>query len=161
MKRLLYTLLLGSFLIPASLVAQDQEGPSVKLLGKWEGSGTLFGQEASFSMYWSEALGGKFLNLAFTNRFTDRNGTERSMEANAWYHLDSGTGYWFDSRGKTLPLTFGIAQDTLTVFWGSGEPEKGKTIYIRKGEQVQVADYVYRENAYAPFGSATYLPKEE
>lgn len=145
-------------LLPA---AAQQESPfPEEIRGSWEGSGQLFGQEAVFSMTWERLLGGHFLSLAFGNRFTDRSGVERTLEARAYYNLNTRQGYWFDSRGSILPLLFGIEGKTMTVFWGEEATEKGKTTYTLHPFGVQVEDFVFRGEEYVSFGKAEYLKTE-
>lgn len=108
-------------------------------------------------MKWESTLGGQFLSLEFINRFKDSSGMERTMEARAYYNLRTNRGYWFDSRGQTLPLLFEIGDTAMTVFWGEEATEKGKTIYTLHPSGVQVEDFVYREEAYVSFGKAEYL----
>jgi hypothetical protein len=141
-----------------SLYAFAQPGPAFpdKILGEWAGTGSLFGKQASFSMTWKAPLGGHFLSLEFHNSYTASPGVDSSMDAQAYYHLKTGRGYWFDSRGQVLPLQFEINGDTMTVFWGDEATEKGKTLYTISPSGVEVLDFVCRKKEYAPFGNAAY-----
>lgn len=147
---------LGLLSIP-TVYAQPEPGFPENILGKWEGTGQLFGQEATFSMKWESPLGGQFLSLEFSNRFKDSSGMERAMDARAYYNLRTNKGYWFDSRGQTLPLLFEIGETTMTVFWGEEATEKGKTIYTLHPSGAKAEDFVYKGTDYVSFGNAEYL----
>jgi hypothetical protein len=82
------------------------------------------------------------------------------MEARAYYNLRTNNGYWFDSRGQTLPLLLEIGATTMTVFWGDEDPEKGKTIYTLHPSGAKAEDYVYRGTDYVSFRNAEYLKTE-
>ena len=55
------------------------------ILGKWEGTGTLFGNSATFRMEWQSVLNEKYLKLNFQNQFKDKSGYIRTMEAIGCY----------------------------------------------------------------------------
>jgi hypothetical protein len=127
------------------------------IIGNWNGKGTLFGTQASFSMEWGQVLNKKFIKLVFENKFEDQSGVERVMNAHAYYDLTSMKGQWFDSRGMILPLRLEINDNMMTVFWGSDNTEQGKTVYsILDGEKMNVQDYVLRNENYQAFGEAQY-----
>jgi len=141
----------------ASIQAQSSQGFSEKILGSWYGTGTLFGQTATFTMNWENELNAKFVKLTFENRFTDKSGVERVMNADAYYHLRQSKGHWFDSRGIMLPLSLDITENSMTVLWGNESSEKGKTIYsITDKEHLSVQDFVFKDGSYHPFGIADY-----
>ena len=152
--RITYSICLG--LLSLCAFAQPESAFQGKILGKWSGTGSLFGKDASFSMTWEAPLGAHFLSLKFHNSYTASPGVDRSMDAQAYYNLQTGRGYWFDSRGQELPLQFEIKGDTMLVFWGSEETEKGKTLYTVGPSGAEVRDFVYRGQEYAPFGTASY-----
>jgi hypothetical protein len=157
-----FLLLLMALCALAVVPVNSQSEPVLPraLMGTWEGEGQLFGEAASFYMEWKQSLEGKFLSLSFRNSFTDGSGTMRAMEARAYYQLDSYKGYWFDSRGQMLPLSFHIEGNTLTVLWGDNTTEQGKTIYSFGAAEAEVKDFVYRKDDYVPFGTAAYQKKE-
>jgi hypothetical protein len=126
------------------------------LVGIWEGDGLLFGQPATFTMEWAHSLEGKFMTFGFRNNFTDGSGTTRTMEARAYYQLQSHKGYWFDSRGQMLPLTYEVVNNALTVFWGEAGTERGRTSYTIAAGKAEVIDEVYRDKTYVVFGTASY-----
>lgn len=124
--------------------------------GNWEGSGTLFGMEARFSMIWEKTLNDKFLKLTFQNRFMDKNNNVRVMDAQGFYNTETGKGHWFDSRGQMLPLALEMDKKTLKVLWGDENTEQGKTIYMIVGKKMAVEDYVVKNGEYSAFGKAEY-----
>ena len=140
-----------------SISAFAQKSFAERALGNWEGSGTLFGMEARFSMFWEKTLGEKFLKLTFQNRFMDNKGTVRVMDAQGYYNTATKKGQWFDSRGQNLPLSLEIDKRTLKVIWGDENTERGKTIYVIVGKKMAVEDYVMKNGEYSPFGKAEYV----
>lgn len=126
------------------------------ITGQWTGMGSLFGQEATFTMHWENILENKFMKLTFMNQFKDKSGNEMSMHANGYYDLDQNKGYWFDSRGMMLPLKLELNENSLTVLWGDASAEKGKTIYTLNKGEIDVQDFVFRNDQYIPFGKANY-----
>ena len=66
-------ILLLSLSLSLSLSTFAQKTFADRATGNWEGSGTLFGMEARFSMLWEKTLNDKFLKLTFQNRFMDNN----------------------------------------------------------------------------------------
>jgi len=145
-----------------STFAQSTKGFSEIIIGSWNGTGTLFGQKATFSMKWENELNAKFIKLTFENRFKDKSGMERVMKANAYYHMAQNKGHWFDSRGVMLPLILEVTEHSMTVLWGNENSEKGKTIYsITDEKNLIVQDSVFKDNAYQPFGEAKYRRLKE
>lgn len=162
MKTTIYKfVIVALFLTSGSLQGQSDQSFSAAIVGNWEGSGSLFGQPAEFSMRWSQDLHQNLLSLTFENRFVDNSGTERVMKARAFYHLIQNKGQWYDSRGMMLPLKLELQDEELTVFWGDDKTEKGKTIYSISGETVNVKDFVFRNDIYQPFGEASYKKIKE
>ncbi|TAI48826.1 hypothetical protein [Flagellimonas allohymeniacidonis] len=159
MKKIFYlALLFCSIILVGNIHAQTQGVFSETLLGGWNGTGTLFNQKASFKMQWENELNSKFMVLNFENRFNDKSGVERVMNAKAYYNLEQNKGVWFDSRGMILPLVLEINNDSMTVLWGDQETEKGKTIYsLVDDEHMSVEDFVFKDNSYMLFGRALYL----
>lgn len=130
-------------------------------LGEWEGKGTLMGNTAEFSMKWEQVLNDQFYMLTFRNSMPN---SSFSMDAHAYYKIeDSGTisGYWFDSRGISFPLSGNTEDSTITILWGTPEIEQGKTEYVLTSHnEVTVNDFVLRNDEYALFGEATYQRKK-
>ena len=150
------TLILLSLSLSLSFGAFAQKTFADRAIGSWEGTGTLFGMEARFSMEWEKTLGDKFLKLTFQNRFMDQNNQVRTMDAQAYYNTATGKGQWFDSRGQNLPLSLEIEKKTLKVLWGDENSEQGKTVYVIVGKKMAVEDYVMRDGEFSLFGKAEY-----
>jgi hypothetical protein len=145
------------FYLSINTSAQAQKTFAERALGSWEGTGTLFGMEAQFSMKWERTLNGKFLKLTFQNRFKDQRGKEHVMDAHGYYNTVNGKGQWLDSRGQILPLLLSMDKKTLKVFWGDDDTEQGKTIYMIVGKKMAVEDYVMKDGLLSPFGKAEYV----
>ena len=108
-------------------------------------------------MKWENALNDKFIKLNFKNSFKDRSGAERVMKASAYYNFKQKKGYWFDTRGMMLPLKLEINENSMIVLWGDKLTEQGKTIYsINENRQLNVQDFVFKDDSYFLFGEATY-----
>ncbi len=154
-KSLLLSLMIALSLSPA--VKGQLPEP---FIGQWTGTGTLYNQDASFSMKWEKVLNNEFVRLTFGNRLD--NGSF-SMQATGMYRIESdGTvkGSWFDSRGVHFPLNGKTEGSRLTVHWGTEDFEQGKTVYILTGpEAITVTDYVMKNGNYTKFGEATYTKK--
>ncbi|MDT7831639.1 hypothetical protein RQM59_04565 [Flavobacteriaceae bacterium S356] len=130
-----------------------------EILGRWEGKGTLMGNQATFQMQWNTALNNKFVQLTFSNTFTDKQGITRTLASKAYYNLNTKKGVWIDSRGMILPLALDFTTDTLTVLWGDAHTEQGKTIYKVADNDIQTEDYVLKNEQYFLFGRASYVRK--
>ncbi len=143
------------FIVDTPVINQKQDFVK-KLLGVWKGTGTLMKNSAHFSMQWEQVLNDKFLKLTFQNRFEDKNGKEWIMNANGYYDLTKGKGYWFDSRGMMLPLKVTFEKNALIVIWGDDKTEQGKTVYTLNDDGFGVQDFIYRNGEYYMFGQASY-----
>ncbi len=143
-----------------SRVLAQEHSVIQQFIGAWEGHGTLFGTDATFTMKWEWVLERRFLHLTFKNQTRSRDGTERILRAQAFY-LPIGEGRfegtWFDSRGMVLPLQGSAEQTTLTTLWGTQETERGRTVYRLLNEsELEVEDSVWRGDQLHEFGRATY-----
>lgn len=131
----------------------------------WQGTGTLLGAEADFSMKWTWVLDNKFLKLEFQNKQISRSGLELVLQAHAYYQpkrdlLFEGT--WFDTRGVTFPVTGTIQDSTFTVLWGSPETEQGKKVYtIVSQKEATDTDYFLQGDNYMKFGDTNYQSKNQ
>ena len=129
------------------------------LVGSWEGTGQLFGQNAVYQMEWKSKWDGKFYQLEFANRFES---SENSIiEATAFYSIDKNNepvGKWFDSRGYFLPIKSVLTGNELVSFWGTtNDAEQGKTVYRLVNEnEIEVKDFVLKDSVYSQFGQAIY-----
>ncbi len=125
-------------LIPvAPVVAQNHTEPLAWLEGRWQGSGTMFGNASEAVLDVRPALGGRWLELSWrAGRF----------EGRAFYRAD-GEGRWratwFDNRGISFGIEAALADRTLTSDWGSAETERGRTVYsLRDDGRLEVVDSV-------------------
>lgn len=126
----------------------------------WKGSGNLMGKEATFMMKWEKVLNNEFLKLEFENKRKSDDNTYIPFKANAYYKIieDKIEGHWFDSRGVSFPLSGLLQNNSITIFWGTEETEKGKTVYTyTKLENIVVEDFIFKNGEYLKFGKATYI----
>ncbi len=150
--------------LTSNLTAQNNEKDTLQhlcksLLGHWEGKGTLMGNPATFRMQWSTSLNNQFIQLKFSNSFTDKQGIMRTLESRAYYNFNTRQGVWVDSRGVILPLKLEFTSNTLTVLWGNTQTEQGKTIYKVEKSTIKVEDHVLNKGNYFLFGTASYNKK--
>tara|TARA_R110000868_G_scaffold259361_1_gene517136 strand:+ start:37488 stop:37967 length:480 start_codon:yes stop_codon:yes gene_type:complete len=148
-------------LIVLSASSIDSQAQTLNsFLGEWKGSGFLMGNEADFQMKWEQVLNEQFFKLTFRNSISS---ASFSMDAHSYYKLmDDGTvsGYWFDSRGISFPLSGNFKDQTLIIHWGTPEIEQGRTEYtLLKSNEISVNDFVLRNGEYAQFGEVTYQLK--
>ena len=157
---------LAILLTPASSLhaqAPDLSGLDF-LLGDWDGSGELFGQEATFSMSWTKTLGGQFLRLRFRNALGSGQAAQPILESEALYQpgeTEGWTGAWFDTRGKELALSGQVIEGgrAFRVHWVDPGVEEGVTVYRGlAGGLVEVIDSVAGGSGMRPFGRASYRP---
>ncbi|MCG8604683.1 nuclear transport factor 2 family protein [bacterium] len=60
--------------------------------------------------------------------------------------------------GRVLPLKAEVENGTLVTHWGSYETEHGRTHYRPiSDDRVEVVDFVFKNNAWSPFGQADYV----
>ena len=134
----------------------DEAGVFGRLRGSWEGSGTLFGSPARFSMRWDTTDG--LARLHFSNALEEEGGGATPvLTAFATYRTaEPAEGIWLDSRGETLMLTWTQDGDALVVSWRSLE-ESGRTTYRTLTEDaVEVLDEVSTPDGFSVFGRARY-----
>jgi hypothetical protein len=143
----------GAESIPAS--GESLSSPRVleELVGRWEGSGQLFGAAATFVMSWTPVLDGSFLELEYEIRGAVR------MNARAHYRVGEGErlpGVWIDSRGEILSLAATATDSTLVTEWAS-TTENGRTAYRIDGSAgLEVCDFVPDGAGWRLFGVARY-----
>lgn len=162
MKNIYLGLLL--LFLASHITAQNNTKDSVQtlynnILGNWEGKGTLMGNTATFQMQWKTTLNNRFIQLTFSNSFTDKQGTTRTLTSHAYYNFSTKKGVWVDSRGVILPLVLEFTSTTLTVLWGDAHTEQGKTIYKVMKDGMLTEDHVLKNGKYFLFGTASYTKK--
>jgi len=150
-----YTLLL--FILAVCIETQAQERMALTdLVGTWQGTGQLFGQEAKYTMTWEEALDGQYIKLTFKNEIIS-NG--QGIKSEAYYRPSAEhevIGKWFDNRGYFVEIEGKLSENALTSHWAN-EYEQGKTVYaLINTDSVSVRDFVWKENEYQQFGEARY-----
>ncbi len=126
------------------------------LAGVWEGSGTLFGTPARFSMEWDIADG--MARLRYSNALVDERGdTTPVLTAFATYRTSGAAdGTWVDTRGQALRLTSAHADGALVVSWRAPD-ESGRTTYRPLDDgTVEVVDEVLGPDGWRTFGHAAY-----
>lgn len=152
------------FLVFTSILlnAQNNESTILEVLTntKWEGTGMLMGKKATFAMDWQSVLNNQFIKLDFQNKRKSSDSKDIIFKATAFYKIVDGTkiiGNWFDNRGVTLPLKGSVNNNSLIIFWGNDESEKGKTIYSHTdNNEIYVEDFIFNNGEYIKFGYATY-----
>ncbi|MEM8894840.1 MAG: hypothetical protein AAGC88_09700 [Bacteroidota bacterium] len=152
MKYLSFLFLL---VLSSNLLAQER-AQLIDFLGNWQGEGKLFGQAAHYNMTWEETLDGQFIKLTFQNEIIS-NG--QGIKSEAYYQQKGDTaviGRWFDNRGYIIEIDAELDHDAMTSYW-SNEKEKGKTVYtFINVDSITVSDFVWKNEAYAPFSQASY-----
>lgn len=127
--------------------------------GSWKGTGSLFGEKATFTMEWDLALADAFYRLNFSNRIDGQEGGT-PFRAVAYYKVYNDSlilGTWFDTRGITLPLKGVLGPNYLRVQWGTAETEQGNTTYsLGTDGRIKVQDFVRKGNGLTSFGQASY-----
>lgn len=145
----------------ATAPQQESTWPAVvdALEGEWDGSGTLFGSPASFTMSWQRSLGDRFLRLVFSNALTTDDGPSPVLSAEAFYRPDDEgglAGYWFDTRGETVTLRARVTDDRVVTDWQASS-ESGRTTYlVVDADTLEVIDEVRGADGWQEFGRATY-----
>lgn len=145
----------------ATATSQGPTWPPVvaALEGDWEGSGTLFGSAASFTMSWERSLNDQFLRLTFGNALVTDDGNSPVLAAEAFYRAGADgslTGYWFDTRGEVVTLRARVTDDRIVTDWQASS-ESGRTTYrVVDADTVEVVDEVRGANGLQEFGRATY-----
>ena len=167
MRRVAAAGLVVSALLISALSAPGQEAspagwpPVIAALeGEWEGTGTLFGDAAAFTMEWTPVLGGRFMRLRFTNAFVRDGDVTPVLEAEAFYRLEddaSLAGHWFDTRGVIITLRGVVEDDALVADWSAEGIEDGRTTYrVVDATTVEVTDLVQTPDGWNEFGRAIY-----
>lgn len=113
-----------------------------RLVGAWQGAGTVLNQPARIEMGWAWTLDGQFLRLTFVNDM----GASRRFEGHAYYRaLGEGRyrGTWFDSSGAIRPIDARWEGDALVSRWGTPDTEEGETTYrLVDASTMEVVDRV-------------------
>ena len=129
-----------ALLILAAVPAAAQDvGALSWLVGRWQGSGTMFGNPSEAVLEIRPALGGRFLELSYRAGGFEGRAFYRPVGEGRWRAI------WFDNRGTSFPIEAVHSNGTFTANWGSAETERGTTIYTLAAEgRLVVNDAVRR-----------------
>lgn len=157
-------------LVVVSLSAAADVGEPLHFLdGEWSGPGKLSGTETTVTQSWQSALNGTFTNLQHTIWIEAENGRVMAFQGTGYYHqLPDKTlsGVWIGSDGNIHPLLAQVDENTLTVLWGNGQSESGKSVYrLLEDGSLRVVDSVENpDGSLREFASASLVrekPNEE
>jgi hypothetical protein len=131
-------------------------GITARLLGAWQGSGTILGQASTVELHWTRVLDGRFVRLTFTSHIGPAPKTRR-FEGHAYYEaLPNGRfrATWFDSSGMTRPIAAQVQDDALVSAWGTPDTEEGETTSrLVSDRQMEVVDRVKgKDGTWREFG---------
>jgi hypothetical protein len=118
------------------------------LLGRWEGRGTILGQEARVAAEWTAVLERRFFRLSWTSAI----GTApaRAFEGHAYYRIETPermSATWYDSTGQIRPIDASVQAGSLVARWGTPETEVGETTYhVDAAGRLEVIDRVRGRN---------------
>jgi hypothetical protein len=131
-------------------------GVTTRLLGAWQGSGTILGQASTVELQWARVLDGRFVRLTFTSHIGPAPKTRR-FEGHAYYEALANGRFratWFDSSGMTRPISAHVRDDALVSAWGTPETEEGETTYrLVSHTQMEVVDRVKgKDGTWREFG---------
>jgi hypothetical protein len=149
-----------TLLIVFALALQTASDPLLtRLVGGWNGEGTVLGQPATVRMEWSPALDGSFVRLTFVNDMGPAE-KKRRFEGHAYYRATADGSYrgvWVDSSGAIRPIEATRNGEGQVARWGTPETEEGETTYRLLTETtMEVVDRVKsRDGAWREFGRVT------
>ncbi len=133
-----------------------------RLIGDWQGNGTVTGRASAVTMTWSTDLEGTFVHLRFRNAMAPGAGRPaEAFEGRGYYRVTgtggTGVGTWIDSRGVILPLSVAVTPDSLTTEWGQESTERGRTVYrLSAADTVEILDFVRGpDGQFREFGRTT------
>lgn len=156
--RLGIAVLLTAGLLGVPTRAEAQEPPRVfdRLAGTWQGTGTLFGGDAEFSMAWDRH--DDLSVLRFRSAMVDSTGAATPVLSAAAVYRARGEpeAVWLDSRGVTIEIAFEAGDSVLVSSWRA-PGETGRTTYrLLPDGGVSVTDEVAGEAGFRTFGQAVY-----
>jgi hypothetical protein len=148
----------------AAATAQGPQAPPLtaqdalvaKLVGRWDGTGTILGQPSRVQMEWTPVLGGRFVKLTFESHI-GAPPKARRFEGHAYYRT-AGEGKlvatWFDSSGQVRPIDAVRAADAIVSTWGTPETEVGETTYrLVADDRMELVDRVRgKDGSWREFG---------
>lgn len=128
------------------------------LAGRWEGTGTILGQESRVELTVEHVLESRFTRLVWVSHIGPPPRTQR-FEGHAYYpRLEDGVyrATWFDSSGMVRPIeaSTGGTADAVVARWGTAATEQGETTYRRlAADRLEIVDRVRgRDGDWREFG---------
>ena len=109
------------FLVAAAPAPAQEAGALPWLSGRWQGSGTMFGNPSEAVLEVSPTTTGFDLHYR-AGRFEGR-AVYRPLGGGRWQ------ASWSDNRGVSFPIAAVADGQMLTSDWGSAETERGRTVY--------------------------------
>lgn len=136
--------------------SQPADPVMARLLGRWEGTGTILKQPSTVRMEWAAALDGQFVRLTFQSLIGAEPRSQR-FEGHAYYKGTTPAQFvatWFDSSGTVRPIAATSTSDELAAAWGTVDTELGETVYrILSDGRLEVVDRVKgKDGAWREFG---------
>ena len=157
MKRLCILMMTAFLATPAAAVETPAAEVLARLAGTWQGSGETQGRPAVLRLQWERVLDGAYTRLTLSNRMKASDGKEWHFQAQAFYRAGPDgaiAGYWFDSRGTSLPLAGDAEPALMTIRWGTGESvEQGRSSYRLTDDALEITDEVLtKDGVWQVFG---------
>ena len=156
-----FTALILMCLMAIPSVAEDMENSLfIKLLGQWHSEGVAFGQDAISRMTWALALDGRFYRLDYAiemNPGTDKASTFTGTALYKQQDVNTYKAFWADNSGDLHPITATIDGNVLTSIWGVKGEKLGRTSYdMLSSDQVQITDWIFRDEEWQQFNQAVF-----
>ncbi len=114
--------------------------------GVWRGSGRVVGRAVVMEQNWNPAMNGAFTEMRMRHLATDTS-TVPSFEGRGFYRAtgsrapDSLGGTWLDARGYQMEVRGSCSGSAMSSHWTGAE--RGRTMYLRSGDAMEVIDSVY------------------
>lgn len=145
-------------MLAPQVAAADPAAPA--LLGDWQAACDAWGTPATCTAVWRAGKHPSHLVQDYTIVST-ADGTQ-TFAGRGLYQIKDGAveGIWEDSRGAILPLAGTYTEDMLSVIWGDGSREIGRSVYTLDGGGLQAVDSVLNEAGWQVFMTIEYAPLE-
>ena len=155
-KKIKQMLMVFFFLtIPQTVVAHAGEQSLLsKFQGEWISDGEAFGQTATSTMVWSQALNKKFMHLEYKITMGSE-GKSSVFQGTAYYKSlgnDEYSAFWADNIGDLHPITAKIDGNALVSIWGVKGAKLGRTRYELQGPNLlSVTDWIKKGDDWRQF----------